>query len=188
MTLGRVYPRRDISHGGNVMGKVTLGMASSHAFTLIPPSEWDKGRLGNRKGYERRYQVLPPEQPGVRQEAKDGVEQRYTHIRDALDTLRAKLSEDRPEALVMIADDQNENLTETNLPQIAIYVGDHFIAGREGANTSDRRSHPALAEAILKTCVEADIDMACIRKLPDDRLFAHAFGPVLDVVDPEANI
>ena len=170
------------------MGNITMGMASSHAFAVLDPSEWDDSRQRNRLGYQRRYNTLPPEQPGVAEETDDSVSHRYAHIRDAFDAIRARLTEIPPDALVMVADDQNENFTETNLPQIAIYVGERFVAGRADAESSVHRSHPALAEAILRTCVEADIDMACVRKLPEDRLFAHAFGPVLHVIDPEGKI
>lgn len=170
------------------MGQLTLGMASSHAFAVLDPQNWDESRGRNREGYKRRFGVLPPEQPGVAQETDEVVTKRYARIRGALEQVRARLEQERPDALVFVADDQNENFTETNMPQIAIYVGDRFLAGRAGQEATERPSHRALAEAILRTCVESDIDMACIRKLPEDRLFAHAFGPVLRVVDPEARV
>jgi hypothetical protein len=170
------------------MGKVILGAASSHAFAVLDPAEWDEARQNNRRGYERRYNVLPAESPHVAGETDEVVARRYGNIRLALDSVRVRLAQAQPDALVMIADDQNENFTDTNLPQIAIYVGQRFLAGRLEQDPLEHRSHPELAEAILRTCVEADVDMACIRKLPDDRLFAHAFGPVLRVIDPEAKI
>ncbi len=34
----------------------------------------------------------------------------------------------KPDALILIGDDQNENFKEDNLPQIAIYLGEQFIA------------------------------------------------------------
>jgi hypothetical protein len=173
------------------MAVLTTGMASSHAFTLLEPDQWDEGRENNRRAYERRYGVLPPVQPGVATEVENDADtrRRYGRVRDALTTLRTRLAEERPDALVMVADDQNENFTETNLPQIAVYVGDGFQVGRRGQAPGPRYpSHPALAETILNTCVNADIDMAVVRSLPDDLLMSHAIGPVLRYVDPEARI
>src|SRR5262245_59313606 len=100
------------------MAVLTTGMASSHAFALLEPDAWDAGRERNRKMFERRYGVLPPLQPGVATETENDAEtrRRYGRIRDALTALRTRLAEEQPDALVVVADDQNENFTDTNLP------------------------------------------------------------------------
>lgn len=170
------------------MGTIALGMASSHAFALAEPPTWDRRRLSNRQFYQRLYGALPDETPGVAQETDAVVGDRYAHIRDALASLRAFLAAEKPDALIVVGDDQNENFTELNLPQFAVYVGDGFLAGPLNEAGDARASHPALAEALLRGCVEADIDMACIRKFADNRLFGHAFWPVLRTVDPEGRI
>jgi hypothetical protein len=56
--------------------------------------------------------------------------------------------------------------------------------------TAPRRyqAEPGLAEAILHTAIDADVDMAYVRQFPNEVLLAHAFGPVLRVIDPEARI
>lgn len=171
------------------MGRVIAGLASSHAFALLDPAEWSEPLQRNRAGYARRYGELPPEHPRLALETDADVRRRYARITDGLAHLRRKLDATRPEALIFVADDQNENFTEANLPQVAIYLGDQFLAtSRDGADGPRYRCAPGLATAILHQCVEADIDMAAVRSLPDDRLFAHAFGPVLQVVDPAARI
>ena len=172
------------------MGKLIAGMASSHAATLVDPSHWGDHRTSNRQRYASRYGSIPPEQPQVALETIEDLQRRYTQIREGLESLRHKLEQVAPDALIVVGDDQNENFTEANLPQIAIYIGEGFLAKspHAGAEPLRYRSNPALAEAILSQCVDAGIDMASVRSLPNDLLKAHAFGPILRTVDPEARI
>jgi len=44
----------------------------------------------------------------------------------------------KPDALILIGDDQNENFKEDNLPQIAIYLGEQFIAMDIGCQPSPK--------------------------------------------------
>jgi aromatic ring-opening dioxygenase LigB subunit len=172
------------------VAKFVTGMASSHAFALEDPSRWDEGRLRNRQMYERRYGILPPEQPQVAEETDEDCQTRHGRIRDGFAFLRGRLEELQPEALVFIGDDQNENFKDDNLPQVAIYLGGEFLSRARGSNTDAVRyaCAPDLAEAIFTESVASDIDMASVRVLPDNVLLAHAFGPVLRAVDPEARI
>ncbi len=172
------------------MGKIIAGIGSSHAATLEDPGYWDEHRNRNRAGYERRYGVLPPEQPGVAAESSEDVRARYARISDGLAFVRRRLAELRPDALIMVGDDQNEYFTDSNLPQIAIYLGESFLALARDPQVPPQRyqAHPGLAEAILNTSIDADVDMAYVRQFPNDVLLAHAFGPVLRTVDPEARI
>ena len=172
------------------MGKLIAGMASSHAATLVDPSSWSDHRTRNRQRYASRYGSIPPEHPRVALETMEDLQSRYTRIRDGLESLRHKLEQVRPDALIILGDDQNENFTEANLPQIALYAGEGFLANSSHAGAEPLRypSNPALAEAILSHCVDAGIDMALVRSLPNNLLKAHAFGPILRTVDPEARI
>lgn len=169
------------------MGQLTLGMASSHAFTLMDPSTWDTFRLQNRRSYERRYGQLPVEHAAEIAEETDAiVRARYERIDGALTRLRSTLERERPDAIIIVADDQDENFT-TTIPQFGVYLGKDF---RTDASDSAARvlGHPALANAILESCVRGDIDLAAIHAFPDDHLRAHAIGPVLRVIDPSAVI
>lgn len=172
------------------MGTVIAGMASSHAFALRDPHGWDEGRQRSRGNYARRFGVEPPEQPRVAEESDEDILSRYARISGGFDYIRDRLAEARPDALIFIGDDQNENFTTANLPQIAIYLGDDFLArGEDRAGEAVLyRNDPGLAHAIFEECVESGIDMASAKTLPDNILRAHAFGPVLRRVDPEARI
>jgi aromatic ring-opening dioxygenase catalytic subunit (LigB family) len=172
------------------MGKLIAGMASSHAATLEDPTHWHDHRAHNRGIYAKRYGVMPPEQPQIARETPEDLQTRYAHIREGLDALKKRLEALRPDALIVIGDDQNENFSEANLPQIAIFVGDGFLARARNSRLEplSYRSHPVLGEAILAECVDAGIDMASMRKFPDNTLLAHAFGPILRTIDPEARL
>ncbi len=108
------------------MGELVLGLASSHAFAVTDPAEWDDFRLGNRRGYERRYGVLPPENARIPAETDAVVEREYGEVRAAFMRLRELLVEVRPDAMIFVADDQNENFT-TTIPQLAVYTGERFL-------------------------------------------------------------
>ena len=84
------------------MARLTAGMASSHAFALRNPQDWDEGRTKNRKGYERQYGTLPPEHPKTAAETDSDVEQRYADISGALDNLGAEIARQSPDVLIVV--------------------------------------------------------------------------------------
>src|SRR4051794_12366808 len=110
------------------MGTIVAGLASSHAFTLMDPEHWDTFRERNRAGYQRRYGVAPPVHPRIEDELHEENAVRFLRITRGFEHLRKKLEELRPDALLVIGDDQDENYKEDNLPQMAIYLGEEFLA------------------------------------------------------------
>ena len=106
------------------MASIVAGMASSHAFTLVDPDTWDRRRERNQDGYRHRYGADPPVLPAVREKVAAETlvvrRERYRRIRNGLDGLRDAAERKRLDAIVVIGDDQDENFTEANLPQIAI--------------------------------------------------------------------
>ena len=172
------------------MAKLVAGMASSHAFALMDPSVWDENRQRNRQFYQRFYGQLPPEQAQITQETDADLCLRYDRIRNAHDRLANGLLETGAQALVLIGDDQNEHFTEANVPQMAIYVGGEFVAtDRSGATEPVRfRSESGLATAILEEAVNSDVDMSVLKAFPEEKLIAHAHGPMLQRLDPQAQI
>src|SRR5881409_1345009 len=120
------------------MGKLIAAMASSHAYTFLEPKEWDSRREFTRSNYKKRFGVEPPDQPQVAEETLEGNETRYKRIRDGLKFLRDKVLSLRPDVLIVIGDDQNENFLENNLPQFAIYLGKEFVAADRAGRTGHR--------------------------------------------------
>ena len=171
------------------MGKIVAGAATSHAFALEEPKSWDAARERVRQFYFRKYGVLPPEHPRVAQETEADVESRYANITGALTKIRERVMAIGPDAIVIVADDQDEIFTEDTYPQIAVYTGKDFICrGRHQHHEVQGTGHPELAHEILRECVENDIDMSVVGTLRDNVLGAHAFGPVLYQLDPEGHI
>src|SRR6185503_15943379 len=142
------------------MGTIVAGLASSHAFTLVEPAHWESYRERNRAGYQRRYGVAPPVHPRIERERPEQNAERFRNITAGFEQLRKKLAELRPDALIVIGGDQDENYKEDNLPQMAIYLGEEFLAvdrfsGRKQAYPCDT----ALANVIFEGCVEAGFDL-----------------------------
>ncbi len=178
------------------MASIVAGMASSHAFTLVDPDSWDRRRERNRGGYRHRYGVDPPVLPAVTEklalETPDARQERYRRIRAGLDSLREAARRKRLDAIVVIGADQDENFTEANLPQIAIYQGGEFHTTERGEGGRRRGTrypcHPGLARDLLHGLVEREFDVASCGSFPRDELLSHAHGPVLQTVTPEAHV
>jgi aromatic ring-opening dioxygenase catalytic subunit (LigB family) len=175
------------------MGRIVAGFASSHANTLVEPHHWDERREHNRLGYKKRYGVEPPMHPKIAEESIEIRKQRYQKIHEGLIFLRDRVREKKPDALILIGDDQNENYREDNLPQVAIYVGDHLVPvdrhneGNEHQRVS-YRCHTELANSLLNGLVERDFDVASSKSFPRDELLAHAHAPILRRIIPDAEV
>ena len=174
------------------MAKLVAAMASSHAFTLVDPEQWDELRERNRAGYKRRYGVEPPQHPKISEEDLAGLRLRYGRVRAGLDELRRSLHEQRPDALILIGDDQNENFKEEHLPQIAIYLGAEVFTSERGEGGPRRhqryRCHAGLAQGLLDGLVEREFDLSFSQAFPDSQLLSHAHGPIMERMIPQADI
>jgi aromatic ring-opening dioxygenase LigB subunit len=163
------------------MANIIAAMASSHAYTFLEPKEWDSRREFTRSNYKKRFGAAPPDQPQVAEETLEGNETRYQRIRDGLKFLRDKVLSLRPDVLIVIGDDQNENFLENNLPQFAIYLGKEFVAADRAGRTGHRyRCDSEAAWTILEQSVEAGIDLASSTSFPNDHLISHAHREPLE--------
>jgi hypothetical protein len=171
------------------MSKIVAGMASSHAFTLLDPERWDEVRERNRGGYKRRYGVEPPVHPKIAEESLQENRLRHQRVKSGLDYLRQKLNEKKPDALILIGDDQSENFKEDNLPQIVLYVGEEFLATERGQGGGTRyQSHADLARNLLDGLVEREFDISFSKSFPNSELLSHAHAPILKTITPETDI
>jgi aromatic ring-opening dioxygenase catalytic subunit (LigB family) len=110
-----------------------------------------------------------------------------------LDFLRDATQRSKPDAIILVGDDQNENFVEANLPQIAIYLGERVVTTDRGKNGQRERGptyrcHARLARVLLHGLVERDFDVASSATFPRDELISHAHGPIMRTVDPNAEI
>lgn len=166
------------------MTEVIAGMASSHAYTFLAPSQWDERRLRSIKNYERRYGSPPPIPSELEAERTEDNEVRFQPIADGLISLRETLETLAPDAFILIGDDQGENFKSV-VPQFAIYTGDHVITeDNESGKTIENACDATLATAILDGVVASGVDMSACYSFPDDKLLSHAHAQILVNIAP----
>lgn len=174
------------------MGKIVAGMALSHAFALIEPELWDELRERNRQGYKRRYGEEPPNHPQIAEETLEGNRQRYERIKSSIDFLRQSIAAKKPDAVIVIGDDQDENFRDANLPQLALYIGDKIVTtqrqGSEYRRGPTYPCHTALADRLLNGLVEREFDVAACKSFPKDELLSHAHAPVIETLMPDGDL
>ncbi len=174
------------------MGEILAGLATSHAFTLLAPEDWDRLREANRQGFHRRYGYLPTMHPRIAEEDDRSVRERYRRVEGALRRLGRLVETLNPTALVVVGDDQNENFVEDCLPQLAVIVADEVECQLDQGHPDEPNArvpyHRALAEAILDFAVEHDFDLAVSHRLRHPRGLGHAFGPPLRFLNPGLRI
>ena len=143
---------------------------------LQPPEKWDELRERNRNVYAERQQIpVPPPHPRMGEESAEDVQRRYAHVRNGLIELKRIIDESKPDVLIVIGDDQNENFTSQNVPQFAIYTGAETIFfDRLFKEEKIYRCDAESARAILDGAVENGFDLSFSENFPDKRLISHA--------------
>jgi aromatic ring-opening dioxygenase LigB subunit len=168
------------------MAKIVAGMASSHAYTFVDPERWETRRELTRQRYFKRFNAYPPPQPQLELETLEGNLARYEDIRQGLGQLKEQFEALRPDTLVLVADDQDENYREDNLPQLAVYTGERIVAiDPETSRITEHRSGAELATRILNDAVDAGFDLASSKSFREDRVLSHAHTQILSFLDPQ---
>jgi len=173
------------------MGSLVAAMASSHAFAVAPPEKWDELRERNRNVYAQRQNIpVPPPHERLSEENWNDVQTRYGRVRDGLFELKRIIDESKPDALIVIGDDQNENYTSQNVPQFAIYTGAEAVFfDRLFKQERTYRCDAEVARAILDGAVEAGFDLSFSENFPDKRLISHAHAePLMRILLPNADV
>jgi len=163
---------------------VVAAFATSHAYTFQEPETWDKRRERSRANVAKKAGRLAPDTPEARAETLEDNRARYAAIRDAHAKIRAHLKRVRADAVLLIGDDQAENFTAENMPQLLVYTGGDYIADdwdRKLAATV--ANHPAIAKAIVRGCVEEGFDVGWSDRFRDGKLLSHAHTePILYLI------
>jgi hypothetical protein len=170
------------------LGKIAGAVATSHAFALAEPKDWDDIRASNRAGFRRRYGKEAPIQPEIERETMDEVTPRYERVRAAHEALRQQIVEARPDMLIVIGDDQDEILREDNLPQLAVYSGEGFTLRQHAKSRARYRSHSAFVAALIERGVNEDFDFATLGRFAEDELKSHAHWQFLDRFLPDGDV
>jgi aromatic ring-opening dioxygenase catalytic subunit (LigB family) len=171
------------------MAELLGAFATSHATTFINPALWEETRSKVRALYVGRYGSIPAEPMQVARETLSENQERYAHITQVHDLVRKNGRELKPDAIILIGNDQNENYGDFAAPQFAIHTGGGFFAKDFFSGTGKTyRGHPELAETLLRHCIEHEFDVVRTAAFSGQILQAHAHAQVLLELFPEADI
>ncbi|HXP77231.1 MAG TPA: hypothetical protein VN823_24045 [Stellaceae bacterium] len=169
------------------MAHIVGALAASHAPQLLMrPGRWSE--LPTRT--KQRFHPKPGIAAELAEEAKRGKHERCHR---AFAALGAALAAWRPDAVIIIGDDQHENILDDNMPPFVIYAGAeadatmHFNYLGEASRDQMTRYPVAapMAAGLLEGLMEEGFDPAWSTKLRDPTGLGHAFGRVLKFVMPE---
>ncbi|MHB8575342.1 MAG: DODA-type extradiol aromatic ring-opening family dioxygenase [Dehalococcoidia bacterium] len=175
-----------------------LGLASSHSPLMwVPPADWTrifdrmKPEVREHLPYTARLEIASLEM-------REGYHHR---IHTAFARLREQVQAYRPDALIMIGDDQGDMFDLANNPTFSIYTGDEPIWGRDVRDWNvpppQRKkvvfqNHPELAKHLLKGLIKRGFDMANVGKFDPrgapERGVSHMVSNLVPEVDPAGEI
>ena len=172
-----------------------LGMASSHAPMMFQKAQYWP-RVVERIPPEAREQL--PRSARVEIATPSIIESHVQRIEAALTVLREQLRAFRPDALVMIGDDQGDMFDDANNPTFSIYTGEEPLWGRSAREPfftppAERakvvfRPHPELSRHLLRGLVKRGFDVASIGRFDPRgnpaRGVSHMVSNLVPEVDP----
>jgi hypothetical protein len=159
---------------------LVLGLASSHAPSMFtPPEHWPAVHQALIKNV--------PQPPQVEQETPEVIKSYCDRIDRGFATLRQQIEAAKPDALIIVGDDQREVFSDACVPAIAIFLGDKasgttsisWIGQKREDNHVTLTGAPDLSRDILRALMQHGFDPAYIEKLtplarPEGGL-GHAF-------------
>ncbi len=176
-----------------------MGMASSHAPMMFQKAQYWP-RVVDRLPKEALEHL--PHSMRVEMATPAIIEGHIQKIEAAFAVLREQLHAYRPDALVMIGDDQGDMFDDANNPTFSIYTGEEAVWGRSsrdpmGTPPHERtkvtfRSHPELARHLLKGLVKRGFDVASLGRFDPRgnpaRGVSHMVSNLVPEVDPKLEI
>ena len=176
-----------------------MGMASSHAPMMFQKAQYWP-RVMERLQREAREQLPRSAREEIASPAI--IEEKIRRIEAAFATLRDQLKAYRPDALVMIGDDQGDLFDATNNPTFSVYTGEEPIWGLNardpfGTPIAERtkvvfRQHGELARHLLRGLIKRGFDVANIGRFDPRgnpaRGVSHMVSNLVPEVDPALEI
>lgn len=159
------------------MAKLVGVFTASHSpFAYMPPERWNEVRASRSLRED------------VPMEDLDTCRQKAERVQKSWATLRSKVTEAKPDVIVIFGDDQLECFDFNNYPSFLVYVGEEFKGSltntdarftqggeRPRPQMQTMKGHPALASAILRGVMDRGFDPAFAMDLPKpDRGIGHA--------------
>jgi protocatechuate 4,5-dioxygenase beta chain len=176
-----------------------LGMASSHAPMMFQKAQYWP-RVVGRIPAEAREQLPRSAREEIASPAI--IEANIQRIEAGLATLRDRLRAYRPDALVMIGDDQGDLFDDTNNPTFSVYTGEEPLWGRSARDSYDTppaertklvfQPHPELSRHLHRGLIKRGFDMASIGRFDPrgnpTRGVSHMVSNLVPEVDPGLEI
>jgi aromatic ring-opening dioxygenase catalytic subunit (LigB family) len=168
------------------MAEIVLGIGSSHGPLLsTPPEQWDLRAKADRENKKHWYRgrtydyesLLKERAPGFTKEVElETRRERHAQCRKAMEVLGKKFQEVKPEAIVIVGNDQREFFDEGLTPSITVYRGREIVNQRDphepapglkiaevGNAPEEGATYPGateLADHILDSLAEENFDLA----------------------------
>jgi hypothetical protein len=163
---------------------VVAAFATSHAYTFQEPETWDKRRERSKANVAKKAGRHAPDTEQALAETLEDNRARYAAIRNAHAAIRENLRGADADAVLLIGDDQGENFTADNMPQLLVYTGEDYLADdwdRKRAATI--ANHPGIAKTIVSGCVEEGFDVCWSDEFKEGKLLSHAHTePILYLI------
>jgi hypothetical protein len=176
-----------------------LGMASSHAPMMFQKAQYWPRMLDRIPAEAREH--LPS---SARKELASPalIEGHIQRIEAGFAVLREQLRAYRPDALIMIGDDQGDMFDVANNPTFSVYTGDEPLWGRSARDSYDTppaertklvfRPYPELSRHLLGGLIERGFDVASLGRFDPRgnpaRGVSHMVSNLVPEVDPGLEI
>jgi hypothetical protein len=160
---------------------VVAAFATSHAYTFQEPETWDTRRERSKANVARKAGKPAADTREALAETLDGNRVRYAAIREAHGKIRRQLAGAGADAVVLIGDDQAENFSADNMPQLLVYIGGDYVADDwDRKNATKVANHAPIAKALVEGALEEGFDVAWATSFKDGKLLSHAHAePIL---------
>jgi len=154
---------------------IVSAFATSHAYTFQEPETWDKRRERSKANVAKKAGRIASDTPEAQRETLEDNRRRYAPIREGHQKIRERLKAARADAVLLIGDDQEENFTAANMPQLLVYTGGDYVADDwDRKHTATLHNQPEIARTIVAGCVEEGFDVGWSNAFRDGKLLSHA--------------
>jgi aromatic ring-opening dioxygenase catalytic subunit (LigB family) len=163
---------------------LVAAFATSHAYTFQEPETWDKRRERSKANVAKKAGRLAGDTAEAKAETLEDNRERYAAIREAHAKIRANIKRARADAVLLVGDDQAENFTADNMPQLLVYTGGDYVADDwDRKHTATVRNHPEIARKLVAGAVEKGFDVCWSDRFRDGKLLSHAHTePILYLI------
>jgi hypothetical protein len=154
---------------------IVAAFATSHAYTFQEPETWDQRRERSKANVARKAGKPATDTKEAQNETLEDLQSRYRRISSAHQTIRERLARANADAVLLIGDDQEENFTADNMPQLLIYTGAEYVADDWDRKRSAKVSnHPEIALKLVEGCLDEGFDVGWAGAFRDGKLVSHA--------------